>query len=277
MSEPLTIMVAPNGARRTKADHPAIPVTVEETAHVVAACAEAGAQAAHLHVRDGAQRHLLDIDAYNAVIAAVKKQTPSDFVCQITTEAVGRYGPHEQIAVVKGVKPEAVSIAVKELVPDAAAEREAGDFYAWCRREEIAVQHILYGIDDMASFYDLCRRGVIPGDRLGVLFVLGRYSANQESDPNMLRPFLEMLDKAETGPDLSWMICAFGRGETAAAGAAMTMGGHVRVGFENSMWTPQGDITPDNAETVARSRRIATELGRMEATREQTLTVLGAA
>ncbi|WP_321341057.1 3-keto-5-aminohexanoate cleavage protein [Breoghania sp.] len=276
MSESLTIMVAPNGARRTKADHPAIPVTVEETAHVVAACAEAGAQAAHLHVRDAEQRHLLDADAYLAVIEAVKKQAPSDFVCQVTTEAVGRYSPAEQMAVVRGVKPEAVSIAVKELVPNAAAEAEAGAFYEWCRREEIAVQHILYDTDDMAAFYDLCRRGVIPGDKLGVLFVLGRYSTNQESDANMLRPFLEMLDKAEGGPDLTWMICAFGLGETAGAAAAMTMGGHVRVGFENSLWTPQGDVTPDNVETVARSRRIATELGRMCATREQTLQVLGA-
>ncbi|WP_319773950.1 3-keto-5-aminohexanoate cleavage protein [Breoghania sp.] len=274
MPEPLSIMVAPNGARRTKADHPAIPVTAEETAQVVAACAEAGAQAAHLHVRDRDQRHLLDVDAYRAVIKAVKQQAPADFVCQITTEAVGRYSPHEQMAVVKGVKPEAVSIAVKELVPD--AEAEAGAFYEWCRREEVAVQHILYGTDDMAAFYDLCRRGVIPGDRLGVLFVLGRYSTNQESEANMLRPFLEMRDKAGNGPDLTWMICAFGRGETAAAVAAMAMGGHVRVGFENSLWTPQGDVTKDNAEAVARSRRVADELGRTCATRKQTLKVLGA-
>jgi uncharacterized protein (DUF849 family) len=46
------LAVAPNGARKTKADHPALPMTPEEIAMTAAACHEAGAAMIHLHVRD---------------------------------------------------------------------------------------------------------------------------------------------------------------------------------------------------------------------------------
>ena len=54
------IMVAPNGARRTIADHPAIPVTIKEIVTTAASCYEAGAGAMHFHVRDNEQQHVLD-------------------------------------------------------------------------------------------------------------------------------------------------------------------------------------------------------------------------
>ncbi|MDJ0929656.1 3-keto-5-aminohexanoate cleavage protein [Breoghania sp.] len=161
MSEPLTIMVAPNGARRTKSDHPEIPVTIEEAARVLAACAEAGASAAHVHVRDADGRHLLDADAYSALLGLVAREVSSDFVCQVTTEAIGRYGPDVQMDVVRKVRPQAVSIAIKELVPDD-AEQEAARFYDWCRREEMAVQHIVYDAAEFERLLELSRRGVVP-------------------------------------------------------------------------------------------------------------------
>src|SRR5690606_38621767 len=43
------IMVALNGASRTKADHPMLPVTVDDIVRDAAACYEAGAGVVHLH------------------------------------------------------------------------------------------------------------------------------------------------------------------------------------------------------------------------------------
>ena len=54
------LMVAPNGARRTKSDHPAIPVTLEETVETTKRCHAAGAEAIHFHLRDDAQQHILE-------------------------------------------------------------------------------------------------------------------------------------------------------------------------------------------------------------------------
>ena len=46
------LMVAPNGARRIKKDHPAVPLTINETVETAKACYKEGAEAIHLHVRD---------------------------------------------------------------------------------------------------------------------------------------------------------------------------------------------------------------------------------
>ncbi len=121
----LAIMVAPNGARKGPADHPNLPITIEATVKDALECQAAGAQAIHLHVRDDQGKHSLDASRYLAATEAVRKAAGPDFPIQITTEAVGMFKPHEQIAVVKAVKPEAVSIATKELIPDASEEAAA--------------------------------------------------------------------------------------------------------------------------------------------------------
>ena len=91
---PVFLAVAPNGARKTKADHPALPITPAELAATAAACAEAGAAMIHLHVRDADQRHSLDVEAYRAAIAAVRSAVGEDLVIQATSEPwSARCGP----------------------------------------------------------------------------------------------------------------------------------------------------------------------------------------
>ena len=81
-----TIMVAPNGARRTKSDHPALPITIEELVETAMACQQAGADGLHAHVRDADGRHILDAGLYNELLAELNSATP-DLYIQITTEA----------------------------------------------------------------------------------------------------------------------------------------------------------------------------------------------
>nr|MDJ0969553.1 3-keto-5-aminohexanoate cleavage protein [Kiloniellales bacterium] len=176
LGQPLILTVAPNGARKTQADHPALPMTAAEIARTAAACAEAGAAMIHLHVRDKAGAHLLDAEAYREATAAIRQEAGRDIVVQITTEAVGRYAPGQQMAVVRETEPEAVSLALREFCPDAAAEPAAGEFFAWLQARGTFAQYILYSDEEVLRFDDLIRRGVIPDGPRFVLFVLGRYT-----------------------------------------------------------------------------------------------------
>ena len=83
--EPLVVAVAPNGARKSQQDHPALPITPEEIAREAAACAEAGAAMLHLHVRDAQGRHSLDVEAYRTAIAAVRRAVGQRMILQVTT------------------------------------------------------------------------------------------------------------------------------------------------------------------------------------------------
>lgn len=262
---PLIIAVAPNGARRKQVDHPAIPVTAAETAATAARCLEAGASLLHLHVRDREEGHILDADAYREAIAAVRKAVGDRMIVQITTEAVGKYAPAEQMAVVRAVRPEAVSVAVRELIPDAAHEREAAGFLAELARDGVMVQHIVYSAEDVTRLRDLMARGIVPDDRPPFpLFVLGRYAAGQVSSPKDLLPFVAAWEDA--GP---WAMCAFGGREAACVAMAASLGGHARVGFENNLWLPDGGVAAHNADLVALAAQAGALAGRPAASAEE--------
>lgn len=252
------IVVAPNGGRRTKADHPAIPLTAAELAETAASCLDAGASMIHVHVRDRDGGHLLDANAYREAIVSIRSKVGDGLVIQITSEALGIYSPAEQMAVVKQVKPEAVSLALRELVPDATGDADFANFLRWMKTENVFPQIILYDPAEATRLADMQRRGMIPWTDVPVLFVLGRYTQGQTSQPGDLLPFLT--------PDqprfANWSVCAFGRHEAACVTAGALLGGHVRVGFENNLYLPDGKTAGSNANLVAVVAQSLSGLGR---------------
>jgi 3-keto-5-aminohexanoate cleavage enzyme len=267
---PLVLMVAPNGARRGKADHPHLPMTPGEIAREAALCCEAGATVLHLHVRTSRGEHALDPVLYRETIRAVRHEIGDRMVIQTTTEAVGRYAPKEQMQAVRELHPEAVSLGLRELIPEGGDPAEAAAFFRWLRDEKIAPQYILYTPSEVADFQALRRQGVIPQARPFVLFVLGRYGdAPTEVCPRDLLGFLDAFD-----PGLPWALCAFGAIESACVLTAAGLGGHARVGFENNLWLADGALAGSNADLVAQARTALPLLGREPADIETTRALL---
>ena len=256
VTRPIAIAVAPNGARKTHADHPALPITPDELAACARQCVDAGAAMLHLHVRRPDGTHSLEPGDYRPAIAAVQRAVGDALVIQITTEAVGIYTPEQQMASVRVLQPEAISAALRELVPDAAYEAEAARFFGELAATRTAIQYILYSADDVVRYRDLRARGVLPETPHWVLFVLGRYSAGQRSDPTDLLPFLQAwADGGDVTANVPWAMCAFGPREAECALTAALLGGHARLGFENNMALPDGSTAPDNAALVTNLRR----------------------
>ena len=248
------LMAAPNGARKTKADHPALPLTAQELADTARDCMEAGASAIHLHARDETGAHTLEPAHYLPLMKAVRAATGGELNIQITTEAVGRYGPAEQMACVRATLPQAASLALKELAPDDEAEtlERARGFFRWLSVMGISPQFILYSPEDVRRFSRLRADGVIPFARPFVLMVLGRYAENGESEPEELDAYVEALGDVPA----HWAVCAFGRKEARAALRAARLGGHARIGFENNDRLPDGRLAPDNAVLMAATRDV---------------------
>ena len=205
---PLVVMVAPNGARRTKADHANLPITPAEIAREAERCCAGGATILHVHVRDDNDRHSLDPNLYRAAIDAVRQRLGERMVVQVTTEAVGVYAPEQQMATVRALRPEAVSLALRELIPDPAEPGPAAEFLRWLRRERTAPHFILYTPEEVAAFQDLRRRGVIPQARPFALFVLGRYVDPVEVRPRDLLPFLAVHGDGDAAP---WSVAPSAR------------------------------------------------------------------
>ena len=240
-------MVAPNGARHGKVDHSALPITESEVVETAVACQRVGADGIHLHIRDAAGAHLLDAGRYRALLDHLEDAVPGMYL-QVTSEAAGRYSGPEQRAMMRALKPAHVSVALREMVRCPEDWPEAQSFYEWAAGNGVAVQHILYSPDEVAAFLDACDANRIPGTHHLLQLVQGSY-ANGSDDYIDLGEYLSLLIRAET-LSFDWMLCAFGKDETAHLVKAAQLGGKTRVGFENSFWNADGSRAPDNAARI---------------------------
>lgn len=264
MTDPMILTVAPNGAYKRRTEYPNVPQTPEQLAQEAQRCLQAGAAMLHLHVREADGGHSLDVGHYRAALAAVRAAVGQAMVLQVTTEAAGRYQPPAQMAMVRELRPEAVSVGLREIDRPETGDAALAHFFGWLVRERVMTQVILYDVADLRRWQALRSAGTVPDAPWFLLFVLGRYSAGQTSSPHDLLPFVQ----AHTGGE-PWAMCAFGATEHACAVTAAALGGHVRVGFENNLLLKDGRPATDNAALVAQAAEAARCLGRPLATAEQ--------
>ena len=269
MTRDVVIMVAPNGARKTKADHPALPVSIEDTVSEAERCFGAGAAALHGHVRGVDDEHVLDAGLYRELIAEMARRVPR-MLLQVTSEAVGRYTPQQQAECIQAVKPRMASMGLREITAGFAAPEFARSFFEWCDENQVHVQHILFSADDFERFLRYRDDGVIPAAQRCVLFVLGRYSADQQSTLADLEPFLQQ-DLGE----LDWFTCAFGRLEQQCMLASIEAGGHARIGFENNLYLPDGSVAENTAQLVSSLAAALRDRGLKPANAETATQLLG--
>lgn len=217
----------------------------------------------HLHVRDAHGRHSIASSHYVPAIEAIRAEVGTEMIIQVTSEAAGVFNRHQQIQAMTELMPESVSIALRELIPDPAADAEARDFLTQLEDAGTLIQYILYDPDELDRYRQLCRRGIIPGQRHLLLFVLGRYSETL-AQPGDLDAFV-----AEHSGNAAWMCCAFGINEQAIMARAAQLGGHARVGFENNMQLPDGTTVVDNSDLVRHTADSCLQHGRRPATATQ--------
>ena len=260
-AERVMVMAAPNGARRTHADHPALPVTADELADCSVSLLDAGVSVLHLHVRDNEGKHTLASDAYRAAMRRISRRTGNRLILQVTTESVGRYTREEQMSLVRELRPEAASLALRELCPDDDAEPAVAAFFAWLVTERIWPQYILYTVEDVRRFESMRCRGVFVEEHPSCLLVLGRYTDQQAGDPAQLDALLSPADHER----FPWSVCCFGPREQQAMLAALGKGGHVRLGFENNLLLADGSPAADNATLITQFIAAAEESPRRPA------------
>ncbi len=264
MSRAVVIAAAPNGARLQKSDHPGVPLTKSEIVECCAACVDCGATLLHVHVRDADGRHLLDAGEARHLEAAIIAAVGRSAVVQTTTESFGTYSAREQINFLKSARPEAASVAWRELSRPEVTMSDCAELLTWCNTERVGIQYILYDLADIQSFQRAMKRGVIPESRPNILLVVGRYQSVVPADARALMTFLPL-----GFPVSSWMICAFGAAGYEVLHSAALLHGHVRIGFENGTILPDGRTAPDNAALVRSMREAVEYLGLRGASAEE--------
>ena len=240
------LMVAPNGARPTKKDHPAVPITINEIVKTGESCFKAGAEAIHFHTRNNKGEHVLDGGLCKETLSELQKKVPKMHL-QITTEAIGKYSPEEMRKLAYDVLPPGISIGIREMIPSRSPKSEDIKIYEKLIEADTKIQHICYEPEDIDLLSNLLTQCKISKDGVWCMFVIGHYTG-KISDPKKISFFTQKLKENEFNAD--WAVCAFAKEEISCLKTAINLGGKIRVGFENSFLMPDGSIAPNNETKV---------------------------
>ena len=246
------IMIAPNGARPKKKDHNEVPVTINEIVETAKLCFEEGAEGIHFHLRDEKGDHILNSEMCSKALNDLQLSVPNMHL-QVTTEAVGRYSPAEMRKLAYEVAPPGISIGIREMIPSRIPSEEDVKLYQSLTENGTKIQHICYEPEDLDLLSKLLDKGKISKDGTWCLFVIGHYSGII-SDPNKIPLFLNKLSNNNLNAD--WAVCAFGKEEIDCLKKAINLNGKIRIGFENSILMPNGEIAPNNHTKVKAVREL---------------------
>ncbi len=112
----------------------------------------------------------------------------------------------------------------------------------------------------------------IPGNPSGIS--LGEQDVRQ-SEQDVHQPAVRSGPDHSTSPKHHWGVIGIGREQWMLVGAALTLGGSIRVGLEDNFYLPDGSMARSNGELIAKAREMTEDLGRRPATVEEARKLLG--
>ena len=129
-----------------------------------------------------------------------------------------------------------------------------------------------YDVSHLYMLKHFVDRGAVVGP-LFIQFVFG-VLGGMAADPDMLLLMKRTADQL-FGDGYQFSVLAAGRQQIPMATISATMGGHVRVGLEDNLYTAKGVLARSNAEQVAKIRGIVEALGHVVATPDEARAMLG--
>jgi len=253
------ITVAPTGAESAKADVPDLPTTIEELVETAVRCEAAGAAMIHLHIRDAEHQPTLDTGRLKEAVDAVRGAT--SLIVQLSTGG-SVHDPLEQRLKVLDAEPDSCSLTMGTVNFGDGVFMNSWPFiqqlYPLTQEREIVPEFELFDLGHVAALHRLLDRFGPPyGGRVHCDFVMG-VPGGMPGDAATLVAAVQSLPAATT----SWSATGIGRTSVPVALAALSMGGHLRVGMEDTLTFAKGQPVRDNAQLVERAASLATLAGR---------------
>ncbi len=268
----LIINCALTGSRITREQTPYIPVTPDEIINSAVEANEAGAAVVHIHVRDQKTGlGIQDLDLFREVSEGIKSRC-NVIQCLTTSGIPGRNLPDDERLIPLALRPELGSIDCGSLNFGKLIFLGGEDFVERAIREMFE-----QGIKPEMEVFELgmieCCKRLISKNIINKPYYFGLILGTPSGAPADIRALLTMVDSLP--PDSLWFVVGIGRHQLPITSLAIILGGHVRVGLEDSIYYAAGVLAKGNAELVSRCVRIAGEMGREVATADEARSMLG--
>jgi 3-keto-5-aminohexanoate cleavage enzyme len=269
--KPCIICVAITGSLPTKANNPAVPISVSEQIESTHEAFEAGATICHAHVRNDDQTPSSDPEKFAALKEGLLKHCPG-MIIQFSTG--GRSGAGQARGGMLPLSPDMASLSVGSNNFPTRVYENPPDLVDWLasemRTHKVKPEIEAFDLSHIHKAVKMNRDGRIPG-KLYVQFVMGVKNA-MPVDRDVFDYYIKTVERL--APDAQWCAAGIGRDQITLNDWAVSAGGHARTGLEDNVRIDKDTLAPSNAALVKRVVELCDKYERPVATWQQARDIL---
>ena len=276
MSKPCIICVAITGSVPTKANNPAVPITVSEQIESTHESFEAGATIAHCHVRNADESPSSDPEKFALLQEGLRRYCPG-MIIQFSTG--GRSGSGKARGGMLSLKPDMASLAVGSNNFPTRVYDNSPDLIDWLAGEmkalSIKPEIEAFDLSHIHQAFAMQRDGRLAGP-LYVQFVMGIKNAmpvDRDVFDYYVRTVERLSPESGTG-GAQWCAAGIGAGQLKVNEWCVANGGHTRTGLEDNVRLDKDTLAPSNAALVSRVVELCEKYERPVATVDQARQIL---
>jgi uncharacterized protein (DUF849 family) len=273
VDDPVVLTCAISGVLANREQCPAIPYTPAEYAAEARRIVDEGGVMIHIHARKPDGSPSFEVANYRAISDAIRAEVGDAAIVNFSTGAVG-VSVGKRVDYLRECRPEVAALNMGSM-NYAKYSRSRKDFvfkmvFANPFEEIIALleamnelgikpEHECFDIGHVGSLEPLIDMGVLHPP-LHVDCIMGVTGGIPPSARNLAAMVQNIPANSH------WGVIGISRQQWLLVAAALTLGGSVRVGLEDNLYLPSGEMAASNGELIAQARRMAEEVGRRPAT-----------
>ena len=270
--KPCIICCAITGSLPTKANNPAVPITVSEQVESSHEAVEAGASIIHAHVRNDDETPSSDPEKFARLKEGLEKHCPG-VIIQFSTG--GRSGAGQARGGMLPLGPDMASLSVGSNNFPTRVYENPPDLVAWLAGEmikyEVTPEIEAFDLSHILKAIEMHGQGLLFG-KLYVQFVMGVKNA-MPTDRDVFDFYVEIMRKR--APDALWCAAGIAANQIVVNEWAIAAGGHTRAGLEDNVRLDRNTLAPSNAALIARAAELCEKYERPVATPAQARELLG--
>jgi len=268
------ITVAPTGAESSKADVPALPVTLAELVRTAKECEAVGASVIHVHIRDDAAEPTLDLGRLRDTVAALRAET--GLIVQLSSGGAVTDPEQDRLRVLEAAPDMAsCTMGTVNFGDDVFLNRWAFivELHERMRAAGIVPEYEIFDLGHLAALQRLLGKYGLPaGGHVHVDFVMGVPGGMPGTTEALVACAQAVKDLPE---GTTFAATGIGRTTLPVLLAALSAGGHLRVGMEDTVTYAKGRPVESNAQLVARAAGLARLAQRPPMTPDAARSLLG--
>jgi 3-keto-5-aminohexanoate cleavage enzyme len=281
LGDPVVITCSISGAIANRDQCPAIPYTPAEYGAEARRIVDEGGVMIHIHARTPEGVPSYEIEDFQAITDAIRAEVGDAVIVNYSTGTIG-VPLEKRVEYLRACRPEVAALNMGSM-NYAKYSRSRKDFVFKMvfanpfdeiielleAMNELGIkpEHECFDVGHVGSLAPLIDMGVLHTP-LHVDCVMGVTGGIPPSARNLAA----MVDNIPAGSH--WGVIGISRDQWMLVTAALTLGGSIRVGLEDNLYLPSGEMARSNGELIAKARQLTEDVGRRPASVEEARAML---